>query len=252
MTGIEKLREWANELREAARAYRDGEIGYVPIDIEACQRKNAARLDAIADQIEREIKESLTDWADDGDDAVVDMSGARAGIEMLRSYVHHARVHVRNLYINNVADINAVPLYEKLRECLRQLDEIADRIERETLPRPRFEDGEPVNVGDAFVGADGTTDVVTGIFAYVKGDETAIFAGNSRIKRPIPEPPDTWERLAADIEDCDGSACEYFGRIKEEGMSPCCECNAYNDDTDCTVQVMCDIVRRAKKLAGVE
>lgn len=56
MTGIEMLREWANELRDVARAHHDGEIDYVPIDVEACQRKNAARLDAIADQIEREAE----------------------------------------------------------------------------------------------------------------------------------------------------------------------------------------------------
>lgn len=255
MTGIEMLREWANELREAARAYRDGEIGYVPIDVEACQRKNAAKLDAIADQIERETKEAVAGRVDDEGDAFVDMSGARTGIEMLRSYVYHARVHVRNLYINHVSDINAAPLYEKLRECLRQLDEIADRIERETLPRPRFEDGGPVQFGDEYmsiqdvhkvkgicVRADGSFEIESvGGACYRYGED-------KRLKRP--EPPDTWERIEDDIVNKVGP-CEHFGW---SGKS-CCddgECPVFGNVMSCAESRASDIVRRCKALAGVE
>ena len=55
-------------------------------------------------------------------------------------------------------------LYERLREygsnCLadytewsrqRHANELADEIEKYYIPRPRFEDGEPVRVGDSFI-----------------------------------------------------------------------------------------------------
>lgn len=202
---------------------------------------------------------------------------------------------------------------------------IADQIERETLPRPRFDDGEPVQFGDEFYCGNSQTTVgdtwnVKRMTFYSNGNtivadnrfSSTMLAPCERLRRPEPpkvldadgieikvgdevwgvedseapwtvesisgehvtcvsneskwhryarcstythkrpEPPDTWEQLAADIEDCDGSACDYFGRIKEEGRAPCSGCKAYNDETDCTVQVMLDLVRRAKKLAGVE
>lgn len=72
---------------------------------------------------------------------------------------------------------------------------IADRIEREYLPRPRFEDGEPVQFGDEFE-HDGKTFVVRGISTTddglqhmaARGDE-GIFTIErcERVKRPKPE-----------------------------------------------------------------
>lgn len=197
------------------------------------------------------------------------------------------------------------------------LDAIVDQIERETLPRPRFEDGTVAINGNEFE-AGGKRMVIYDMLVCTDGsyrilceDQTVcVFEAKKPLKRPVakvldadgieikvgdevwgvedgegpwtvveingdrvigklssvllvdihcskvthkrPEPPDTWEKLAADIEDCDGTACDYFGKIDEEGRPICRECNAYNDDTDCTVLVMRDLVRRAKKLAGVD
>lgn len=91
--------------------------------------------------------------------------------------------------------------------------EIADQIERETLPRPLFEDGEPAQWGEKF-----------------------------------PEQPDSWEKLEEDIKK---SECDYFGH---EGL-PCHAngiCRAYSSDETCSECMQLDIVRRAKRLAGVE
>lgn len=134
------------------------------------------------------------------------------------------------------------------------LADVADQIERETLPRPRFEDGEPVQFGDKYE-AYGHVRTVEKI-AFFKDrwivserfDNSNVSGG--QLKRP--EPPDTWEKLAADIERCDGSPCDYFERLEEAGGTPCCGCKAYGSETDCIVQVMIDLVRRCKALAEVE
>ena len=232
MTGIEMLREWANKLREAACAYRDGEIDYVPIDMEARQRKNAARLDAIADQIEREIEEAVAD----------EVADTLSAYEMNTNARWYSAVE-------DGAESDCKAEYEM--------------ISRYWLPRPRFDDGEPVQFGDEFYCGNSQTTVgdtwnVKRMTFYSNGNtivadnrfSSTMLAPCERLRRP--EPPDTWERLTVDIEDCDGSACRYFGMNEEEGRAPCSGCKAYNDETDCTVQVMLDLVRRAKKLAGVE
>lgn len=246
MTGIELLRKY---VEEGTCDQIPDTLGKKCDDFESCNDCRRFVFNAIADQIEREIKEALTDGADDENDAFEDMSGARTGIEMLRSYVYHARVHVRNLYINHVADINAVPLYESLRECLRQLDEIADRIERETLPRPRFEDGEPVQVGDKYVDKYGN--VATAFTVAVSnhgftlcgsGSETH-FKLTDSVKRP--DPPDSWERVE---EDALKSTCEYYGHSEQ----PCETCPANKLGLSCGQHKTRDLVRRCKELAGVE
>ena len=58
------------------------------------------------------------------------------------------------------------------------------------------------------------------------------------------EPPDSWERLE---EDAKKDACDYFWRGK---AAPCNGCPREHSD-DCAVDMTIDLVRRAKKLAGV-
>lgn len=183
------------------------------------------------------------------------------GIELLRKYAEAGSLTLLTCGHMPEALGKECDDFRGCKDChMFVCNTIADRIERETLPRPLFEDGEPVQFGDC-ISVEGCKETVQGFKFYRSGPVFVSIVGRDhekwvrieegdRVKRP--EPPDTWEKLVADIEDCDGSACNYFGRIKEEGRAPCCGCKAYNDDTDCTVQVMCDIVRRAKKLAGVE
>lgn len=136
------------------------------------------------------------------------------------------------------------------------LDSIASQIERETLPRPLFEDGEPVQFGDEYmsiqdvhkvkgicVRADGSFEIESvGGVCYRYGED-------KRLKRP--EPPDTWERIEADVNK--GSACRYFGVPDSE--EECGKCAAQLDDYDlmsCAESMARDVLRRCKKLAGVE
>lgn len=140
-----------------------------------------------------------------------------------------------------------------------ELYRIADQIQRETLPRPRFEDGEPAQFGDPFV------DPVSGYVEQVKsmrfygdgdgekwlvlGDGAAADGLHGPLKRP--ESLDSWERIEADVNK--GSACRYFGVPDSE--EECGKCAAQWDDYDlmsCAESMARDVLRRCKALAGVE
>lgn len=116
-----------------------------------------------------------------------------------------------------------------------ELLHIANQIERETLPRPLFEDGEPVQFGDAVCCDDGYTFAVDAIevmrdgwFSLSKFScsvSMAIYPGE-RVKRP--EQPDTWEHLAIDVDTGHGF-----------------------EDMD-KAETAAEVLRRCKALAGVE
>ncbi len=131
------------------------------------------------------------------------------------------------------------------------LKDIAGQIERETLPRPLFEDGTLVQFGDEFVGNDGEVLQVNRLTFFDDGGcmLNSRFAPG-RVKRP--EPPDTWERLTAEVEACDGSACQYFRKNHDPKNHSCEGCKAAESGKDCMVQALRDMLRRAKRLAGVE
>lgn len=177
------------------------------------------------------------------------------GIEKLRAY---AEAYSTIKCAENLPRITGKCCEENngCNACLKStLDAIADQIERETLPRPRFEDGELVQVGDKYVNKYGniaTADTVVvsnhGFTLYDKGSATH-FKLTESVKRP--ERPDTWEKLTADIERC-GDSCAYFGRNCDDGGSACKGCPCHGADDACMVLVMRDVLGRAKKLAGVE
>lgn len=130
------------------------------------------------------------------------------------------------------------------------LADVADQIERETLPRPRFEDGEPVQFGDEFVVSINTHKAQS--FTYYSDGRITVDSLFGSAITPIkrPEPPDTWERIEADVDK--GSACRYFGVADSE--EECGKCAAQLDDGDmsCGESMARDVLRRCKALAGVE
>lgn len=134
-----------------------------------------------------------------------------------------------------------------------ELYRIADQIQRETLPRPRFEDGEPVQFGDEFVGPSGIGAYEAKMFRYYSDGRVVVDgilgANVSPLKRP--EMPDSWERIEADVNK--GDACRYFGVPDSE--EECGKCAAQWDDYDlmsCAESMARDVLRRCKKLAGVK
>lgn len=227
MTGIERLREWA--ANQELETWCPPELPCEHGSPKTCKECMKDHLLDLADQIEREIDEAVAD----------EVADTLSAYELDADAKWHSAVAE-----GAESDCNAE--YEL--------------ISRYWLPRPRFDDGEPVQFGDC-ISVKGCKETVQGFKFYKSGPLFVSIVGRDhekwvrieegeRIKRL--EPPDTWESLAAEVEACDGSACRYFGRNEEEGGAQCCGCKAYGSETDCTVQVMRDIVRRAKKLAGVE
>ena len=84
----------------------------------------------------------------------------------------------------------------------------------------------------------------------VWGDSAVAYWRSGSLKRP--EPPDTWERIEADVEACDGSACRYFKRDYSPMKHSCEGCRSADVDEGCMLYAMQDVLERAKKLAGVE
>ena len=87
-------------------------------------------------------------------------------------------------------DERGLPVYTP-----EKIEKLADAIEREYLPRPRFEDGEPVQFGDKFesAGIVGTVDYilkgnVEGCVIGRKEDSGCVtYQNGKRVKRPEPE-----------------------------------------------------------------
>lgn len=135
-----------------------------------------------------------------------------------------------------------------------ELDELhaSGRVLPEGLEWPRFEDGEPVRVGDEWrdkrvytvrIGECGTTLLDTTAAPLVQVPH------GKMLKRP--EPTDSWERLEEDVERLDRPRdphCAYFGQEDSEDCSGCPACGPVR----CGFAAAKDIVRRAKALSGVE
>lgn len=130
--------------------------------------------------------------------------------------------------------------------------DVADQIERETLPRPRFEDGELVQFGDEFLGPSGVCAYEAKMFKYYSDGRVVVDgilgADASPLKRP--ESSDSWERIEDDIVN-KVNPCVYFGWSGKE----CGEgvgCPGHGPNTNCSKVRAQDLVHRCKALAGVE
>jgi hypothetical protein len=122
--------------------------------------------------------------------------------------------------------------------AIGKLKEIANQIERETLPRPTDVDGNVLNIGnrvhmlrDEYNGTDEWDDVVVGLrYDENPGDPWTVcgWQGEAFACNCATMPTDTWERIAADVDSGKGYA----------GMD--------------AAEVAADVLRRCKALAGVE
>lgn len=118
------------------------------------------------------------------------------------------------------------------------LADVADQIERETLPRTCFEDGKIARIGEVarYLSKNRT---IADMYVDASGYHKVIFDDNVYLTlRPSemlerPEPPDTWERIEADAYVLDVNF--------DEGT-----------DEYARTSVIRDLVRRCKALAGVE
>lgn len=93
--------------------------------------------------------------------------------------------------------------YEDEHMDPRELLAFADRVDRETMPRPRAADGEPVVMGETLYDGSGNewavSDLTATFLVVAKGDGPAIIkpAGRDLSHRR----PDSFERIADELDD---------------------------------------------------
>lgn len=118
---------------------------------------------------------------------------------------------------------------------------------------PLDADGVPIRIGDK-VNVDGEAMTVLGyrlrngeLLLIVKKMESNItFTPKpSDVRRFKYTPPDSWEKLE---EDAMGRACELAG----SGNLRCGDCEWGKEDIGCQAMARLEILKRAKKLAGIE
>nr|DAX23621.1 MAG TPA: hypothetical protein [Caudoviricetes sp.] len=123
---------------------------------------------------------------------------------------------------------------------------------------PLDADGEPIRVGDVLYSSGNECRVVS---ITVKADEACIGVHTDEgvflpsvnpkyLSRKKPEPADSWERLEEDM--MRGTSCRYFGGV--ESALECWDCphGTEQTGTPCWKNERIDILKRAKKLAGIE
>lgn len=145
-------------------------------------------------------------------------------------------------------------LHERLREygsncradytdwlSQRHANELADEIEKYYIPRPRFEDGEPVQFGDEVEGCNGKVGAVL-IFpdgsGYVYGREDSPFSeplGGAIIEGGLERPSDSLKKLR---DDATIPQREYYRRLIGHDVG-------LKDDEEISVAVHNHIINRA-------
>ena len=123
---------------------------------------------------------------------------------------------------------------------------------------PLDADGEPIRIGDK-MDVDGDCMTMLGYRKYngtlhliVKEAESTLTytLEPSRVRHFKPEPADSWEKLEKDM--MRGTSCRYFGGV--ESALECWDCphGTEQTGTPCWKNERIDILKRAKKLAGIE
>lgn len=131
---------------------------------------------------------------------------------------------------------------------------------------PLDADGVPIRIGDKvwYVGSDleitkSEPQEVVGLVSVFCADGTYIMTRDytDKATRPNmlthnpPEPPDSWEKLE---EDALKYQCAYFFGISEDKNTTCVNCKKSSEVTGipCRLNMQIDLVKRAKRLAGIE
>lgn len=115
----------------------------------------------------------------------------------------------------------------------------------------RDADPEPLQVDLIYAGSMGYCTVRLKDSAGIYTSADAPRLSHKKPEPLEPEPADSWERLEEDVEQFEdgGTACEYFG----SELTSCNECKSpCSIGANCRNSVARDVLRRAKKLAGIE
>lgn len=184
------------------------------------------------------------------------MKDLKSGIEHLKQ----AKAHMSKA--NGIMSNSISKLEELEEENERLKDEIgALQIQPDAsyMKLPLDADGEPIRIGDK-MDVDGDVMNVLGYRLYngelllvvkkAEGDALFYTPKPSDVRHFKYEPHDSWAKLEEDM--MRGTSCLYFG-CAESGW-PCRDCphSIEQTGTPCWKNERIDILRRAKKFAGIE
>ena len=129
------------------------------------------------------------------------------------------------------------------------LKDLTTFIDEYFLPRPLFEDGTPVKVGDRFLLCGRNSMKVT-VFYVIDNGSFSIngfqYNKHQRVMKPE-EKPDSWEQIEADEKK---DITEYWG-CEDKDDKHCFECEhgLMKTRNSCRTNKYIDLFRRAKELA---
>lgn len=181
------------------------------------------------------------------------MEDLRSGIEHLKQAKAHMS-EANGIMSNHISKLKAL---EDENAELRAKLEAWIQSDDSYMKLPLDADGEPIRIGDVLYSSGNECRVVS---ITVKADEACVGVHTDEgaflpsvnpkyLSRKKPEPADSWERLE---EDARKTACNYApAPLNEDGLVTCEGCPFQNSES-CVNEMTLDILKRAKKLAGIE
>ena len=163
----------------------------------------------------------------------------RAERDLARQELYRARRDAENMRVELCSAL-VIDVDTGWSDAMAELDR---RLMPEGMEWPRFEDGEPVRIGDVVSDVE-VRSVVFRDGGILLSDCTSVPGWGTwrSYKEPIKRPVvDTWERLE---EDAEKDPCGYFGF---DGEETCGKCPA--SGKNCEQTMARDLVRRCRALA---
>ena len=189
------------------------------------------------------------------------MEDLRSGIEHLKQAKAHMS-EANGIMSGHISKLKA--LEEENAELKAELDDWKGNAEGfqpdEYMKLPLDAGGKPIRIGDVLYLPDSPGSiVVSGYERSTCSDEVYCIGYQDGRKSHFcpklwthkqPEPADSWEKLEEDM--MRGTSCRYFGGV--ESALECWDCphGTEQTGTPCWKNERIDILKRAKKLAGIE
>lgn len=179
------------------------------------------------------------------------MKDLKSGIEHLKQ----AKAHMLQATWIMSDCISKLKALEEENERLKdELSTLQIQSDASYMKLPLDADGEPIRIGDTVYTRDAEEYIVRGIYALADEYSISVVPLGGTCFLPMepeglthkkPEPPDSWEKLE---EDAMGRACELAG----SGNLRCGDCEWGKEGIGCQAMARLEILKRAKKLAGIE
>lgn len=177
------------------------------------------------------------------------MEDLRSGIEHLKQAKAHMS-EANGIMSGHISKLKALEEEKAELEAWIQSDDSYIKL-------PLDADGEPIRIGDVLYSSGNECRVVS---ITVKADEACVGVHTDEgaflpsvnpkyLSRKKPEPADSWEKLENDARK---TACYYApAPCNEDGLVMCDGC-PFQKSESCSNEMTIDLVKRAKKLAGIE